>query len=172
MVSRDPALLGRTLTLALVGSAGEMPADFNARVGQNLGAFQIAQQIPIVPYDYTTGAGGNADPLEWNIETSATDAAVFLTVYPSSLTIGANDLTNLGNQIKNCTSSARVSRRAGAVFADALPLNKIRIIITGPCSFVGVPRCRAPGTLGKSRMNGIVARSRRIQLYCCAIGAN
>jgi hypothetical protein len=79
-----------------------------------LGAFQIAQSIPIVPYNYTTGAGGNANSLEWNIEQSATDAAVFLTVYPSSLTIAAQDLTDLGNQIKNCASSRASNRRCAA----------------------------------------------------------
>jgi hypothetical protein len=82
---------------------GETPADFNSRIGRNAGVFQIAQSIPVTPYNWTTGAGGNADPLEWHIEQSGTDAAVFVTVYPSSFDIANQDLVNLGNQLKNCS---------------------------------------------------------------------
>ena len=47
------------------------------------------------------GAGGPAP--EYLIENSATDAAVFLTVYPDDLeVITADDFTALGNQILNC----------------------------------------------------------------------
>lgn len=69
---------------------------------------QIAQQIPTIPYNYVTGAGGLAP--EELIERSATDAAVFLTVYPNQgLTILTDDdYTALGNQLLNCKS-----KRAG-----------------------------------------------------------
>ena len=47
------------------------------------------------------GAGGAAP--EYLIENSATDAAVFLTVYPDDLeVITVDDFTALGNQILNC----------------------------------------------------------------------
>lgn len=63
---------------------------------------QIAQNIPLSRYNYTTGAGGGAP--EELIERTATDAAVFLTVYPSQgfSVLTDDDFTALGNQILNC----------------------------------------------------------------------
>lgn len=84
---------------------GDTPAQFNTRLGLNATVVQIAQQIPTIPYNYVTGAGGLAP--EELIERSATDAAVFLTVYPNQgLTILTDDdYTALGNQLLNYTSN-------------------------------------------------------------------
>lgn len=81
----------------------ESPAQFNQKIAQNAGVFQLAQTIPVTPYNYTTGAGGTADGGEWLIEQSGTDAAVLLTVYITNMAAVADqDLTDLGNQLKNC----------------------------------------------------------------------
>jgi len=84
---------------------GDTPEKFNARLGLNATVIQIAQQIPIQPYNYVTGAGGMAP--EELIERSATDAAVFLTVYPYQglQVLTLDDYTALGNQLLNYTSN-------------------------------------------------------------------
>jgi len=84
---------------------GDDPAKFNSRLGLNASVIQIAQNIPLRPYNYTTGAGGPAP--EYLIERSGTDAAVFLTVYPSEGfdTLTPDDFTALGNQLLNYTSN-------------------------------------------------------------------
>lgn len=66
--------------------------------------YQIAQNIPLLKYNYVTGEGGAAP--EALIELSETDAAVFLTVYPGNgfAAITPADITQLGNQILDCTS--------------------------------------------------------------------
>ncbi|KAK4699021.1 hypothetical protein P7C70_g7244, partial [Phenoliferia sp. Uapishka_3] len=71
----------------------DTPSLFNQRLGYNVPVFQIAQDIPLPPYNYTTGAGGAAP--ESPIELSSTDAAVFLTVYP---TLGYDVLTTADYQ--------------------------------------------------------------------------
>ncbi|KAG0151708.1 hypothetical protein CROQUDRAFT_650734 [Cronartium quercuum f. sp. fusiforme G11] len=76
----------------------DTPLLYNTRLGRNASVFHIAQNMPLSPYNYTTGAGGPAP--EYMIENTATDAGVFITVYPTSLTIlSDNDYTVLGNQI-------------------------------------------------------------------------
>lgn len=81
---------------------GDTPSQFNSRLGLNASVIQIAQNIPLSRYNYTTGAGGGAP--EELIERTATDAAVFLTVYPSQgfSVLTDDDFTALGNQILNC----------------------------------------------------------------------
>lgn len=39
---------------------GDTPTKINSRLGQNVPVFQIAQEIPLPPYNYVTGAGGAA----------------------------------------------------------------------------------------------------------------
>lgn len=81
----------------------DTPSLYNTRLGRNASVFHIAQNMPLSPYNYTTGAGGPAP--EYLIENTATDASVFITIYPSSLTILAdNDFTVLANQILACQS--------------------------------------------------------------------
>jgi hypothetical protein len=94
--------LGLSLAHARVRREGDTPEKFNARLGLNATVIQIAQQIPIQPYNYVTGAGGMAP--EELIERSATDAAVFLTVYPYQglQVLTLDDYTALGNQLLNC----------------------------------------------------------------------
>lgn len=76
----------------------DTPILYNSRLGRNASVFHIAQNMPLSPYNYTTGAGGPAP--EYVIENTATDAAVFITVYPTALTLlSDNDYTVLGNQI-------------------------------------------------------------------------
>lgn len=77
----------------------DSPIKFNQRIQQNTAVFQIAQDIPLPKYNYTTGSGGAA--LENLIELSGTDAAVFLTVYPYQgfNTVTVADFTALGEQI-------------------------------------------------------------------------
>ncbi|MBW0541169.1 hypothetical protein O181_080884 [Austropuccinia psidii MF-1] len=76
----------------------DTPALINSRLGLNISAFQIAQQIPLPKYNYTTGAGGPAP--EYLIEQTQTDAAVFLTVYPTSIdAVADSDLNALGIQL-------------------------------------------------------------------------
>lgn len=38
----------------------DTPANFNAHLQQNVPVFQIAQDIPLPKFNYTTGAGGPA----------------------------------------------------------------------------------------------------------------
>lgn len=76
----------------------DTPSLYNQRLQRNASVFHIAQKMPLVPYNYTTGVGGPAP--EYLIENTATDAAVFLTVYPSDLNqISDTDYTILGNQL-------------------------------------------------------------------------
>ncbi|GAA5858385.1 hypothetical protein JCM8547_004673 [Rhodosporidiobolus lusitaniae] len=76
----------------------DSPATINQKLGYNVPVFQIAQSIPLPAYNYTTGAGGAAP--ENNIERSGTDAAVFLTVYPTTWdAVTTADLESLAKQI-------------------------------------------------------------------------
>ncbi|GAA6064204.1 hypothetical protein JCM10212_001617 [Sporobolomyces blumeae] len=77
----------------------DSPSIINSKLGYNVPVFQMAQSIPLPKYDYTTGAGGPAP--ENQIERSATDAHVFLTVYPVDgfSTVSESDFTSLGQQI-------------------------------------------------------------------------
>jgi len=80
----------------------DTPAIINQRLGFNTSVFQIAQVIPLPPYNYTTGAGGPAP--EYLVEQSQTDAAVFLTVYPTGLdTVTDDNLKQLGEQLRGYT---------------------------------------------------------------------
>jgi len=80
----------------------DTPAIINQRLGFNTSVFQIAQVIPLPPYNYTTGAGGPAP--EYLVEQSQTDAAVFLTVYPTGLdTVTDENLKQLGEQLRGYT---------------------------------------------------------------------
>jgi len=76
---------------------------------------QIAQNIPLSPYNYTTGAGGGAP--EELIERTSTDAAVFLTVYPSQgfSVLTDDDFTALGNQILNCERESTLELNLSAI---------------------------------------------------------
>lgn len=67
------------------GSAPNLdsPALFNKRIGRNAYGFQLAQTIPVTPYNYTTGGGGMMNVTE--VTGTDTTAAIFLTVYPQSL---------------------------------------------------------------------------------------
>ncbi|SCV68337.1 BQ2448_458 [Microbotryum intermedium] len=77
----------------------DTPTIFNQRLGQNVPVFQLAQEIPLPPYNYVTGEGGPA-PARL-IEATNTDAAIFLTVYPGSgfAAVATSDFTALGSQI-------------------------------------------------------------------------
>jgi len=76
----------------------DTPSLFNSRLQRNASVFHIAQRMPLPPYNYTTGVGGPAP--EYLIENTATDAAVFLTVYPTELSaLSDADYTTLGNQL-------------------------------------------------------------------------
>ncbi|KAI8453730.1 glycoside hydrolase superfamily [Phakopsora pachyrhizi] len=76
----------------------DTPLLYNSRLQRNASVFHLAQNMPLRPYNYTTGIGGPAP--EYLIENTATDAAVFLSVYPDSLTnLTDNDFTTLSHQI-------------------------------------------------------------------------
>ncbi|PLW41636.1 hypothetical protein PCASD_05401 [Puccinia coronata f. sp. avenae] len=80
----------------------DTPALINQRLGFNSSVFQIAQLIPLPLYNYTTGAGGPAP--EYLVEQTQTDAAVFLTVYPTGYdTVTDDDLKLLGLQLQGYT---------------------------------------------------------------------
>ncbi|KAK4055104.1 hypothetical protein OIV83_000384 [Microbotryomycetes sp. JL201] len=72
----------------------DRPAFFNRQLQQNVAVFQIAQDIPLPPYN-------------WIIEESGTDAAVFLTVYPAQgfAAVSDDDFTALGQQILDYQTS-------------------------------------------------------------------
>ncbi|KAG0146197.1 hypothetical protein CROQUDRAFT_715707 [Cronartium quercuum f. sp. fusiforme G11] len=86
----------------------DTPSTFNKRIGFNVSVFQIAQVIPLPKYNYTTGAGGPAP--EYLIEQTNTDAAVFLTVYPTSFNISDSDFNILGNQLAAYTNQTGLNR--------------------------------------------------------------
>ncbi|SCZ90202.1 BZ3500_MvSof-1268-A1-R1_Chr1-3g01836 [Microbotryum saponariae] len=77
----------------------DTPDVFNQRLGQNVPVFQLAQEIPLPPFNYVTGVGGPA-PARL-IEATNTDAAIFLTVYPATgfAAVATSDFTALGSQI-------------------------------------------------------------------------
>ncbi|BGP36250.1 hypothetical protein JCM10449v2_000148 [Rhodotorula kratochvilovae] len=76
----------------------DSPTIINSKLGLNVPVFQLSQRIPLPPFNYTTGAGGPAP--ESLIERSATDAAVFLTIYPTTFDeVTDDDFTSLGKQI-------------------------------------------------------------------------
>ncbi|POW04706.1 hypothetical protein PSTT_10202 [Puccinia striiformis] len=78
----------------------DTPALFNARLQRNASVFHIAQRMPLLPYNYTTGVGPAP---EYLVENTATDAAVFLTVYPAALSaISDTDYSSLGTQLLAC----------------------------------------------------------------------
>ncbi|KAL8286187.1 hypothetical protein RQP46_004675 [Phenoliferia psychrophenolica] len=79
----------------------DTPSLFNQRIGYNVPVYQIAQEIPLPKYNYTSGAGGAAP--ENLIELSQTDAAVFLTVYPTDGfdAVSDADFTALAQQISD-----------------------------------------------------------------------
>ncbi|PLW49528.1 hypothetical protein PCANC_08971 [Puccinia coronata f. sp. avenae] len=82
------------------GSAPNLdsPALFNKRIGRNAYGFQLAQTIPVTPYNYTTGGGGMMNVTE--VMGTDTTAAIFLTVYPQSLAqVTDAHLQALGKQI-------------------------------------------------------------------------
>ncbi|KAK4057668.1 hypothetical protein OIO90_001316 [Microbotryomycetes sp. JL221] len=83
----------------------DRPIYFNTKLQQNVAVFQIAQDIPLPPYNWVTGSGGPAP--ENIIERSGTDAAVFLTVYPANgfSAVTDDDLTALGQQILDYQTS-------------------------------------------------------------------
>lgn len=82
----------------------DTPFAYNQRLGRNASVFQIAQSMPLPPYNYNTGGGGPAP--EYLIENTSTNAAVMLTVYPTTLTgLGPDDFTTLGNQVLACAST-------------------------------------------------------------------
>ncbi|KAH9457027.1 hypothetical protein Pst134EA_020927 [Puccinia striiformis f. sp. tritici] len=78
----------------------DTPSAFNSRIGQNTFAFQLAQTIPITPYNYTSGSGGAINITE--ITKTNTPASIYLTVYPQSLErVTDQDLTILATQISS-----------------------------------------------------------------------
>lgn len=80
----------------------DTPSSLIQRLGLNVSVFQIAQQIPLPKYNYTTGGGGPAP--EYLIEQTQTDAAVLLTVYPTGFdTVTDDDLKSLGVQLSGYT---------------------------------------------------------------------
>lgn len=79
----------------------DSPWKYNQRLGLNASVFQIAQTMPLPAYNYTTGGGGPAP--EYLIENTSTNAAVMLTVYPTTLEgLTQNDFEVLGNQVLAC----------------------------------------------------------------------
>ncbi|GAA6041634.1 hypothetical protein JCM8097_007782 [Rhodosporidiobolus ruineniae] len=78
---------------------GDSPSAINQKLGFNVPVFQMAQVIPRLPFNYVTGSGGPAP--ENTIEESETDAAVFLTVYPTTgfNNVTTDDFTILAQQI-------------------------------------------------------------------------
>lgn len=84
---------------------GDNPRAFNERTGFLASSFQFAQNIPMEEYDWVTGAGGGMN--QTMIEETASDASIFLTVYPYT---GLNmvtdqDFEDLANQILNYQSA-------------------------------------------------------------------
>lgn len=96
----------------------DTPDTFNRRLGINASVFQIAQLIPLPKYNYTTGGGGPAP--EYLIEQTNTDAAVFLTVYPTSLDIPDSDLNLLATQLASYTNTTTLNRTVFLRFAPEM----------------------------------------------------
>ncbi|WAR60188.1 hypothetical protein PtB15_9B125 [Puccinia triticina] len=76
----------------------DSPSAFNRRIGQNTYAFQLAQTIPLTPYNSTTGAGGPMDA--GLVGRTDTAAAIYLTVYPQAIgRVSELDLRLLARQL-------------------------------------------------------------------------
>lgn len=53
--------------LVICAAYYDTPVGFNARIGLNVPVFQIAQEIPLPAYNYTSGAGGPApEPVSYH----------------------------------------------------------------------------------------------------------
>jgi len=78
---------------------GDTPAAFNQRMNVRASSFQMAQNIPLEAYNWDTGAGGAINATM--VESSETDASIFLTVYPYTGLdqVTSADLTALANQV-------------------------------------------------------------------------
>ncbi|GAA94870.1 glycoside hydrolase family 26 protein [Mixia osmundae IAM 14324] len=84
----------------------DTPAQVNARLERNFGMFQQTQEIPLVPYNFTLGAGGQGSELL--IAATNTSAALFLTVYPVNITaVQPVDLEALGYQCQSYIEQGR-----------------------------------------------------------------
>ncbi|OAV95369.1 hypothetical protein PTTG_05428 [Puccinia triticina 1-1 BBBD Race 1] len=104
----------------------DTPAMINQRLGFNTSVFQIAQLIPLPPYNYTTGAGGPAP--EYLIEQTQTDAAVFLTVYPTGLdTVTDDDLKLLGDPVTGIHAGDEPDGVPAVCAGDAGHLEPVRL---------------------------------------------
>lgn len=91
----------------------DSPWKYNQRLGYNASVFQIAQTMPLPAYNYTTGGGGPAP--EYLIENTSTNAAVMLTVYPTTLAgLTDADFTTLGNQALACEYPGMLSGYASS----------------------------------------------------------
>ena len=88
-------------------SAMDTPAAINARLGLDTPVFQFAQEIPLPAYDYVTGAGGEA--LFATVDSTNTDAAYYITVYPDNglQFVTDADLVSLGTQIRRYQEKGR-----------------------------------------------------------------
>ncbi|ORY62712.1 hypothetical protein BCR35DRAFT_308942 [Leucosporidium creatinivorum] len=84
---------------AWLNLSDDTPLAFNKRMGFNASSFQMSQNIPLDPFDYVTGSGGEID--ETLLEATQTNASLFLTVYPTTTLdlINSTSLTLLGEQI-------------------------------------------------------------------------
>lgn len=85
----------------------ETPAQLNERYGFNWSAFQLSQRIPVPAYDFVTGVGGPA-PVAL-VGGTATDADIYLTVYPNSGldAVTDSDILSLALQIRTIQGDGR-----------------------------------------------------------------
>ncbi|KAJ3398621.1 hypothetical protein HDU80_008726 [Chytriomyces hyalinus] len=101
-------------TVGPVTLGGDTPSAFNTRLGQNAGVFHMSQSIPLAisPFDQTQQTA----PLNL-LETTKTDAILFLTIYPSQTgatpydLITDRDLQLLAWQLGNITDPTLSGRR-------------------------------------------------------------
>ncbi|KAJ3398619.1 hypothetical protein HDU80_008724 [Chytriomyces hyalinus] len=107
-------------TVGPITLGGDTPSAFNTRLGQNAGVFHMSQSIPLAisPFDQTQQTA----PLNL-LETTKTDAILFLTIYPSQTGPTPYDLITdrdiqllvwqLGNITEPTLSGRRVLLRFG-----------------------------------------------------------
>ncbi|KAI8830265.1 glycoside hydrolase superfamily [Chytriomyces cf. hyalinus JEL632] len=101
-------------TVGPITLGGDTPSAFNTRLGQNAGVFHMSQSIPLAisPFDQTQQTA----PLNL-LETTKTDAILFLTIYPSQTgptpydLITDRDLQLLAWQLGNVTDPTLSGRR-------------------------------------------------------------
>ncbi|ORY48555.1 glycoside hydrolase [Rhizoclosmatium globosum] len=100
-----------------IGIGGDSPVKFNQRLGSNAAVFHFSQRLPLDISPYTQEE--MTVPLKL-VEDTATDAILFITVYPIAWTYTDKDVQKLAWQLGNITDPSLSNRRVMLRFAPEM----------------------------------------------------